>query len=496
MDQRISITWVATNAFAPDRLRSLLEFVSRSSLLHVKGLPPNLYNLSETLSKEGGRLDISVDDDGGQQLGGILQANRDNGAALSFSLGPAATLVRSSPLIAAVDLLAAGARMLAADRGMVAVESTPGIAPMPIATWLSPSAAAEIDRSRIDGIAQEQWDGALLILPESPTTSVPRQAIRVIMATEGVDQEALTLAIRNALSSSDWEVRASAMLGAARGGLQSLGMHVKRMEIPQRGPGGVTGDVRRMLLAMQKASLVLLSCGAIPETSAEAPDNRPGMQAHLLRSIAGLPLRFYDDFSLLTTALTQPLPLVVPQPAILPCGLDRDRNGVYRSRSLEFIWVPPIVHWLGAGTNVRQQTPAQGYFLARWPLRSSNSNEYLQTSFARAREVAEEFSSSEGLALAIPTADEWEMAVRGPDARLFPWGNGWEKEMLSAASPWGMRDCAGIVGQWSADGLVCGAARDPRCAARSRQESTAAIRLKIDSQVPSSSDTTAGEARP
>lgn len=497
------VVFFRAEPFAPDRLRSFLGYLQAlQEPLRLSGFPLNLYIASDKLAKNGGTLNPApfLETANGLRRPISIEIRSDQpGHTLSMDLGPAGELLDflTSPRV--LDLLNAGARMTSAEYAMISLEPAVNstvhlrvdadrvtVAGAPVALWLN--AQLSKNASHLSGMIAlpEQWDGATLLLQDAgPDFQAQRQLIRGMIQDPAADRDWLTLALGQALKASDWEVRASAMLGAARRGLQSLGLAVKRMAIPEKGPSGVTHDTRHMLLAMQKACLLLLSGTQPPEAANEAPDTRPGMQAHLLRCIAGLPVQFYDDFFLLTTALTQPLPLAVPQPASLPAGLERDNNGIYRSRNLEFLWIPPVACWLGAGANARQQTPAQGYFLARWPLRSSNPDEYLQTSFARAREVAKEFSSSEGLSLALPTGDEWETAARGPDARLFPWGNGWQTEMLTAASPWGMRDCVGTVGQWTSDGSVCGTPRDPRCAGRSDQESSAAIRLKINSQASS-----------
>ena len=163
-------------------------------------------------------------------------------------------------------------------------------------------------------------------------------------------------------------------------------------------------------------------------------------------------------------------------------------------------WVAPVPHWLGEDSAraslpnpIRQVTPQCGFFIAEVPI---NSERALWTSdpkqlppdaggldttwfvcgFDEAEHLCELLSELEGERLEVPTADQWEMAARGPDGRRYSWGNSLREGGYLQPSPWLVKNVAGQVCEWTRDRdnkgrhIVCGGLKSPVCARREAVE--------------------------
>lgn len=164
---------------------------------------------------------------------------------------------------------------------------------------------------------------------------------------------------------------------------------------------------------------------------------------------AGVRLAVDEDDRLLC-ALTRPLP-GTPPPRDLPRHLV-ERDGVVRLRrtGLPAILVPAVAHRLTGGVVV----PAP-FVLTQAPVdratavtlgvvppdpRLDPAGPVLATA-SQAIDLARRVGDAEGVQVDLPSALQWEAALRGPDGRRFSAGN---VAAATTLSPWGALDVPGI----------------------------------------------------
>jgi hypothetical protein len=134
-----------------------------------------------------------------------------------------------------------------------------------------------------------------------------QQILRWLIHDYPEANEHILAVLRSALKDKDWEVRATALLAAARFKATSLIGLVRKVELPQTSREGLDADDRRLLRALRHASVLLLEGHTVPAEPIEASDEREAARAHMLRCIAGCHVSSHDRVFQLVQSLTQPV---------------------------------------------------------------------------------------------------------------------------------------------------------------------------------------------
>jgi hypothetical protein len=224
-----------------------------------------------------------------------------------------------------------------------------------------------------------------------------------------------------ALQDQDWELRASAMLGVGLYAVQEALPLVRRLDWKDRGAYSPTTWDGEILARWQDAILH------------GAPVHRTDPR---------------DHETMLLYALLNPLSPVDP--------LQFPHRTGYR-----YIAAEP--HWLGDDRRdmrfpnpIRKVAPARGFWISERRVSEGTSHDALAAGTGQ--------SKRSGLDVRLPTPEQWEMAARSTDARLFPWGNGYQPGIPDLPSPWGLEGLVKGHGEWclasgSGSLILCGGSR-------------------------------------
>ncbi|RKH20065.1 hypothetical protein D7X74_05125 [Corallococcus sp. CA047B] len=310
-----------------------------------------------------------------------------------------------------------------------------------------------------------------------------RQVLRWLIQDHPRSNPHIDAVLNSALVDADAEVRVTAVMTAARLQARAVIPALVAAKMPTSTREGADPRDRLFYSGLRDLVAGVLAGRPLP------PEGSPKRErmAPLLRALSG-PAEVLDDPTLLLHALTTPVDPGSP-PQALPEALVA-HEGTYRLRrsGLEARWVPAVEHWLGTGATLRR-VRSPGFFVARVPVSraaaawtlaaaqgpmgtaSADAEEAAPCTWAQAEQVCAALSRIEGVELRLPSGEAWEMAARGPDGRLFPWGNSMRDDGASRASPWGVAGLVGSLPQWAVDEktnghLLCGGREQPLCASR------------------------------
>lgn len=130
------------------------------------------------------------------------------------------------------------------------------------------------------------------------------ETVRWLMRDRSESNEEIEKVLRSALGDEDWEVRAAAMIAAARLGASALWPEVRRLELPRTSREGLDETDRSILHAARKAALDILA--GKPEGDVEEYDDRAALRRHVRRCVAGHPAQRHDRIYRLISFLADP----------------------------------------------------------------------------------------------------------------------------------------------------------------------------------------------
>jgi hypothetical protein len=342
-------------------------------------------------------------------------------------------------------------------------------------------AAARVRDSLLSGLALARRP---VSFSELGSPEFRKQTLRCLLQACRESNATIDRILRSALRDTDSEVRVTAVLAAAKLDAANLIPDLRAADIPTSTCAGSDPRERLLYERMRQTAIGYLSTGGSTGDQGE-------QKRRQFRDAVRGALDVRDDATLLLYSLTTPVP-GCEQPALLPEAVD-PCDGAYRLRrsGLVLRWVAPVPHWLGEEGGraplppnpIRQVKPAVGFFMAEAVVECSDANRcgpsaaspsaaVFLCSYDEAVRLCSRLASLDGVELALPTADQWEMAARGPDGRRYPWGNGLRQGQPPQPSPWLIRNMVGQAREWTSDRdnqghhIVCGGPKTLVCARR------------------------------
>jgi hypothetical protein len=295
-----------------------------------------------------------------------------------------------------------------------------------------------------------------------------RQVLRWLIRDRSGVSNGVHQILLSALDDLDPEVRITAVLTAAKVKATNLIQAICKADMPTSTSLGAFEPDRLLYERLRQTTARYLSTGVNDEFQ---------------KALDGA-FEVRDDATLLFYSLITPVD-VADKPAHIPQGIEERGGDLFiTGTNICLRWVAPIPHWLGHGTArsvqpgnpIKRVTPERGFFIAERPLNCEQAAVAPEDvpyvcSFEEAEGLCERLRASSGLFFRLPTAEQWEMAARGPDGRRYSWGNSLAEDGPSQPSPWMVKNTVSPNGEWTGDRddgglhIVCGG-KMRACAAR------------------------------
>jgi len=367
--------------------------------------------------------------------------------------------------------------------------------------------------------ARAAHPGRSILFPDLGDAATRRQIVRWIASEYDAPTPGILEVLRTALDDTDWEVRASAIIVAARLHCTTLRAPVREAALPYSGQFGLDDTDIQLLTAMRFIASTLLGAAADAAEAAatvalDFPMLHHGLGA-LVRRDAGHPT---TRLQLLLHALVTPTPLRDELPQALPHGIEvRNERAFIAGTDIAMVWLAPAPFILGGDAPPDSQTATvrswvlpSGIFISRRPLRATDVSQCglpvpsgdpvdpalalrlrlmpdppLVMDHATASALCGAMSHQLHSTITLPEADELECVARSSDGRRFAWGNGMQRLTGDECSPSGLEWFAAPAAQWtetrdaSGTPLTLGGPASPSCATRGSAGSCAALRVVI-----------------
>lgn len=309
-----------------------------------------------------------------------------------------------------------------------------------------------------------------------------RQILRWVAKDFAASSPEIDQLLRAALHDDDPEVRISAVVIAARLDATAVVPDLVAATFPDDTASGADPRERGLYALLRRTAVEYLQARARGTLSGD----RTTWPLAVRGLLGDLPIT--DDLTLLCHALASPVERDEPPPP--PPGITRDgMRWEIAGTELRLARVGAGAHWIGhagrsAFPNPLRVVASSGYFIYAAPHRAPDGTPWRGTADVLAA-LAARLSDDTGLVHRVPSADELEMALRGPDGRLYPWGNNLAASVRGQPSPWGAARAP--CGEWVRDGASTCVAGDERvlpCAFRraANADDRCAVRFVVETR--------------